>query len=410
MKPISISRALARRLALEAQLLDGSGALPAGKEGVAGAIEALGYVQIDTISVVERAHHQTLWTRRPDYDPSMLHELHAVDRRIFEYWAHAASYIPMSDYRFYLPRMREFVDPQSRWNKERVRRCGHLMEPVLQRIRAEGPLSSKDFEAPPDTTRGAWWDWRPAKVALELLFWRGDLMIAERRSFQRVYDLTERVLPSGVDTTMPDAGELGRFLVRRALMAYGVAQARAIADHIRGGSRELIGDAIAEMVEASVVVPVTLEGDDDAEFFALAGSLEAAAEPDPTPARVHFLSPFDNLIIQRDRLARLFDFAYTLECYLPATKRQHGYFVFPILWGDRFVGRMDPKAERKKKTLVIRSLRFEAGFEEFDWFLPQFAAKLAEFARFNGCRRITVEEIEPASIAPALERLLADAL
>ena len=226
MKKTTLSLRSARRIAFRAQLLDGKGRFPSGKKGVARTIEKLGYVQIDTISVIERAHHHTLWTRRQDYDPRMLHELQAVDRRVFEYWGHAASYLPISDYRYYLPLKRDYRNPRSKWTRQMLEKHGHLMDSVLERIRVEGPLGSRDFEPPPGIKRGTWWDWKPRKTALELLFWRGDLMVRERRNFQRLYDLTERVLPPETDTRIPDEDELGRFLVRRALSAHGVARER----------------------------------------------------------------------------------------------------------------------------------------------------------------------------------------
>jgi uncharacterized protein YcaQ len=398
-----VSLALARRIALNAQLLAGGTELPRGKEGVAQAVERLGYVQIDTIAVVQRAHHHTLWARRSDYDPEMLHKLQAQDRRLFEYWGHAASYLPMSDYRYYLPRMRSFHHPKSKWEQKRLKEHGHLMEPVLERIREEGPLASRDFKPPPGRQRGAWWDWKPSKIALEMLFWRGDLMVTERRNFQRVYDLTERVLPDHVDTSFPDEGELGRFLVRRALSAYGVASEREIGDHIHAASRDVITDALADLLDAREVERVEIEGGNGADDFALAGTVEAGRQLEQVSPRVLLLSPFDNLVIQRQRLQRLFGFDYSLECYTPAAKRKYGYFSLPILWGDAFVGRLDPKADRKTRTLVLRNLIFEPEFEVRDDFLLHFADACVAFADFNGCETSSVEDVQPDNVRAALE-------
>ena len=226
----SISQKMARRLALHAQLLDGKTKIKKGKEEVKEAVEHLGYVQIDTISVIERAHHHTLWTRVPGYTPKLLHELQAIDRSIFEYWGHAASYLPMEDYRFYIPMMRSFYDPKNSWFRGWGEKYGAFLEPVLKRIREEGPKVARDFENPSERNstnhppiladpiglsqkgKGPWWDWKPAKAALEMLFWRGELMISERNGFERVYDLTERVLPAGMDLRVPAADELGRFI------------------------------------------------------------------------------------------------------------------------------------------------------------------------------------------------------
>jgi uncharacterized protein YcaQ len=397
----------ARRLALAGQHLDGAPHLPPGKEGVAQVIEALGYVQIDTISVVARAHNHTLWVRRPDFEPDMLHEIQAIDRRFFEYWGHAASYLPMDDFRYTLPlKEKHRRPPSSKWELERMEKCGHLLEPVMERIREEGPLRSQDFDPPSGTERGTWWDWKPAKIALELLFWRGDLMISERRGFQRVYDLTERVLPDGVDTRMPADDELGRFLVRRALLAHSFAPAREIRDHLRGASLGLINATLAAMVEAGEIVPVSVESVENVHFFALPERLEGFDRSGPASQALALLCPFDNAIIQRKRILQLFDFHYTLECYVPEPKRIYGYFVFPILYGERLVGRFDPKADRKARVLTIRRLLFETGFDATDEFLDLLANKLKAFAAFNGCDVVKVEEVRTKGVVRRLRKLL----
>ena len=413
MKRAPISLELTRRAILNAQLLDGQTELPLGKEGVAQAIEKLGYVQIDTIAVVQRAHHHTLWTRRPDYDPDALHELLAHDRRVFEYWGHAVSYLPTRDYRYYLPRMRALNDPYSKWERGRREKYGHLMPPVLERIRQEGPLSSRDFAPPPGTkqstpppgTKRSTPGRDPHKSALELLHLQGDLMVTERRNFQRVYDLTERVLPDGIDTSLPTGDELGQFLVRRALAAHGVAREKVIREHIDAASKDVISKAIADLVDAAQIIPLKIE-DQRATYYALPETIEASARLGPAPPRVHLLSPFDNLIIQRERTRRLFGFDYALECYVPAARRKYGYFVLPILWGETLVGRLDPKAERKKKTLILRNLVFEPGLAAGGDFLPSFAGKLWDFARFNRCENMAFESVSPADLKPTLEQLV----
>jgi uncharacterized protein YcaQ len=409
MKKAQISLKQGRRMVLNAQLLDGPAKLPKGKEGVAQTVEELGYVQIDTISVIERAHHHTLWSRRADYDPQMLYDLQAKDRRIFEYWGHAASYLPMSDYRYYLPRMQAYHDPKGKWEKERLEKYGHWIKPVLKRVLKEGPLSSKDFE-PTGKKGGPWWDWKPAKAALELLFWRGELMITERRNFHRVYDLTERVLPKGVDTCVPDDDELGQFLVRRALSAYALAQEKEIREHIRAASKKVISKSLADLVDLGEVMALRIKEDTDADYYALSEAITKSAKFREKQPRVFILSPFDNLIIQRERVKNLFGFDYALECYLPAAKRKFGYFTLPILCGENFVGRLDPKADRKKKTFVVRKLAFEPGLKALDEFLPIFANRLTELARFNQCEKIKLEKVAPKNIKVTLERLLKEVI
>jgi len=399
-----ISVVAARRIALRAQLLRGA-RIPRGKEGVARIVEHLGYVQIDTIAIIERAHQHTLWTRHPDYRPELLHELQARDRRLFEYWGHAASYLPINDYRFCLPRMRRFYDTQDRWVRHCMKQAGHLLEPVLRRIREEGALRSQDFARPQDGKRGPWWDWKPAKVALELLFWRGELMVSERRGFERVYDLPERVLPEHVDTTCPGENELGRFLVRRALQSLGLAREAEIRGHIRAAGRETIARALRELLEAGEVRELTVAGTDGV-YYAARETLERRSPGPLRERKVRLLSPFDNLVIDRERIRRLFGFDYALECYVPAPKRKFGYFALPILWGDELVGRLDPAADRKGRRLNVRRLALDPGADPGTEFPPALAEALTGLARFNNSREIVLERVQPTRFAPELKRLL----
>jgi uncharacterized protein YcaQ len=401
-KKIELTLPRARRLALRAQLLDGPGRPPAGKEGAARVVEHLGYVQIDTLAVVERAHHHTLWARCRGYEAAMLAELHGRDRRVFEYWGHAASYLPLSDYRYYIPKMRAFPWG-SAWMARLLERHRDVMEKVLARVEREGPLRAADFKAPPGRKSEGWWDWKPAKVALELLMSQGRLMVAERQNFQRVYDLTERVLPAGVDTSVPDDDELGRFAVRRALGANAVMTRREIYGHIADLGRAAIDAALAALTAEGEVVPVAIKGLADAEYFV---SREALAWRPGTRRRLHILSPFDNAVIQRDRVKGLFGVDYALECYVPAARRRFGYFALPVLWGDDFAAQLDAKAERKAGRLVVKNVALTEGFKTSAEFLDALAAKLVDFARFNGCEGVAVERSRPAALASALRKAL----
>ena len=278
----ALSVAEARRLALQAQGLCSSvvsdSAMPL--------IVRLGYVQIDTIAVVERAHHHVLWTRRPDYHPDDLHRMQVQDRSVFEYWGHAMSYLPMADYRYFLPRMRNFHNPRSPWAVYQLSKAEHLLEPVLSRIRQEGPLSASDFESQ-NKKGGSWWDWKPAKVALELLFWRGDLMVSERRNFQKIYDLTERVLPPTLDTSEPTPGEVGHFLAQKALGALGVATEKELLRFMQPATardsdwlavdKTLVSQALHALVEEGTAVAVQLEGEKKSICY-IAGRLQPGAE------------------------------------------------------------------------------------------------------------------------------------
>lgn len=390
----SISRAQARRLAIHCAGLHKPWKLPAGKNGAAEVVRKLGYVQIDTISVIERAHNHVLGTRQPKYRSEMIDTL-LREREVFEYWAHAAAYLPMEDYRYYLPRKKNFY----KWRTEEDFRKenGKLIKEVYRRVKKEGPVMACDFEHN-KSERGPWWDWKPSKRALEVLFNTGDLMVSARDKFRRVYDVAERVVPAGLDTSEPSAEEVGRHFVRRALQVHGVAtlpEVRKMFDN-RGAKQ-----ALAEMVADGEVETVRVAGDEE-DSYVLPELLDEI--PARVSKRVHLLSPFDNLTIDRDRLTRLFDFEYRIECYTPAAKRKYGYFTLPILWNGRLMGRLDPKAERKKRRFLVRNVVMESKGTASDEFVSALAKALWEFARFNGCEEIVVEKAEPKSLKRVLDR------
>jgi uncharacterized protein YcaQ len=416
MKPISIPKNMARSLAVKTQLLDNDAKIDSGKNGILQIVDQLGYIQIDTISIIQRSHHHTLWTRHAQYQVELLDELQVKDRAIFEYWGHAMSYLPMSDYRFALPKMKKFRNPSSPWVKHQSEKCSHLLEPVLNRIRDEGPLGAKDFAPPPGRKGGTWWDWKPAKVALELLFWRGELMISKREKFQKVYDLTERVIPNHIDTSLPAEEELGGFLVNRALQALGIASEKDVRRFLQAESardsdmqiagKETISRSLNQLIVNGEVIPINLENDKSSLYYVHSNTLDKINSQKSPNRNVFLLSPFDNLIIQRDRLKRIFDFDYALECYLPPAKRSFGYFTLPILWGHDFVGKIDPKADRKNKTLVINNLLVEQRVAGLEDFLSSLARSIAEFTRFNQCESVKIVKLSPAKLKPVLNRMI----
>jgi len=407
MTPERISRKAARRLALKAHLLDGRTRFPKGKEGVARTIEALGYVQIDTIAVVERAHHVTLWARCPGYHPRILDELHSQDRRVFEYMSRALFYLPMKDFRYFLPRMKRFEDPDRKWEKDRLKKYGHLIRPALERLRKDGPASTRELAERLGTRRTSDNLQESTKSILRLMHLRGDVMVTERRNFHRVYDVTERVVPRGIDTSLPTSEEVGRYCVQQALTTFGLASEPEIRHFSHAADSKEIATALKDLIECGEVMPLKLEGDDRTVSYALAGELAKSKRLRPAKPAVHILSPFDSLIIQREWVKRLFDFEFTLECYLPSSRRKMGYFVHPILHGEELMGRLDPKADRKNNTLLIQSLLMEPGVKVGDDFLRALAARLWEFARFNGCEKVSVVRTSPAGLKKKLERGLA---
>ena len=365
-----------RRIALESQGLLKTDHFGRGKQATLRAIEHLGYIQIDTISVVERAHHHVLWTRVSNYQSRFLDQL-IRERQVFEYWFHAASWLPMRDYRFALPRMNS-MDGDRGWFKSFDKK---LNQRILERIKHEGPLKARDFEDDRDSKK-EWWDWKPAKQALEQLFMEGQLMVSAREGFQKVYDLPERVLPDWVNTQEPDLFEFAEHLVDTTIRAHGFATQKSVT-YLRKGKalRENVKEILQSRVDEKELVRIEMQ---DSEIYVEPERLEARAPR--SPGQVRILSPFDNAVIQRERGRMIFDFDYQIECYVPEAKRQFGYFCLPILYRDRLVGRIDCKAHRKQKILELRSKHIETKVDE--GFAEMFRVAMDDFAHFNGCVNI----------------------
>ena len=353
--------------------------LAAGPSSVAQAVEQLGYVQIDTISVVARAHHHTLFNRVADYQPSQLDEA-LNQRQLFEYWAHAAAYLPMRDYRFALIRMQQQREKKHAAADPSQRR---LMRKVLKRITVEGPLRSRDFESASTKSTG-WWDWKPTKRALEALFMQGDLMVAARDGFQKRYDLRERVLPATVDTTTPSIEEYANYLIDTDLRSHAVTCPQSIT-HLRPG-RDL-RSAVREELDARLANhELVCKRHAGTDWYGRPQTQSSGAS-----RGTYILSPFDNLVIQRKRLQQLFEFDYTLECYVPEPKRVHGYFTLPILSRGRFVARMDCKVHRRLGRCEIKTLHWEpprSGQAISQRVMSDLVRTLRQFARFNDCTDI----------------------
>ena len=307
------SAARLRRLALRGQGVGGARKLGAGVAGVRKTLERIGYVQIDTISVVARAHHHVLFTRVSRYREDMLNEL-VRERRAFEYWRHAAAYMPLKDYRFALPMMRNIAGGGLMWFRDPDRK---LMARVKDRIREEGPLFARDFEDTRASKEG-WWDWKPAKQALEQLFMEGELTSVERQGFQKRYELMERFLPGDVDTSEPGDGEYADHVIDRSLRAHGFATRRTMTWLCRDARlRKAVTGRLPARVGAGELDERRMESGEP--VYALPGAFDRHV-PAP-PDRVRLLSPFDNTVIQRDRCAAVFGFDYTIECYVPEAKR-----------------------------------------------------------------------------------------
>ncbi|MCF7750685.1 winged helix DNA-binding domain-containing protein [Bacillus subtilis subsp. subtilis] len=374
-----------RRLALHSQGLASAQPFGAGQAGTRRAIEHLGYVQIDTLSVVERAHHHVLWNRVPGYDPAHLNRL-VGDRQIFEYWYHAAAYLPMRDYRYALPRMLSIRNGESRYFSGGDQR---LMKQILARVRADGPLRMRHLERATEE-KGSWWNQGPGRRAFETLFMRGDLMVCERNGMEKSYDLAERCLPAGIDLSVPTLREYATHLLETTRRSHGVFTLKQLL-HLRSGKelRDGMRAIVDERVDAGLLN--VWKGKDGLTAYVDVAALE---QPSRLRREVRILSPFDNLVIHRDRLGALFAFDYRVECYVAADKRVHGYFCLPILFGDRLVGRVDCKAHRGEQRLEVLRLHLEDGALDRDQFLPALRTALQRFAVFNRCPDLDARAVD----------------
>ena len=380
MQEISLSKA--KKLALNAQGIYHQREFGNGAEGCLAIIEHLGYIQIDTISVIERAHNHTLWNRHLAYSPSQLAELHR-NSEVFEYWSHAAAYLPMKDFRYSLPRKHAIASGQRHWYDRDVK----LNRQILDRIKLDGPVRARDFENSSPRSQAEWGAWKPAKRALEQLFMEGELMIVGREGFQKVYDLTERVLPSGVDSSMPTDDEHLDHLIFSYLRANALGTPAQMA-YLLKGLKPGVKLRCQQLLEDGRLQQLRTNQHD---YYAIA-NVEAVLEQRSSRSRMMFLSPFDNVIIQRERARNLFSFDYQIECYVPAKKRKFGYFCLPILLGQNIVGRLDAKVDRKSKVLAINSLFIENA--NLDAFLRAWDTAISEFAQFNGADRIRLDYLE----------------
>ncbi len=380
----SLSIPEARKLVLHSQRLPPGKASGRVGEATLSAIEHLGYIQIDTLSVVQRAHHHTLWNRNSRYSSSQLDQL-VQEKRVFEYWSHAAAYLPMRDFRYTLPRKHALASgEQEHW----FDRDPKMEEWVLKKIAEEGPLLARDFDQKGMGTGE--WKTKPAKRALENLFMQGDLMCSGRVNFQKLYDLTERVLPEGTDTSTPTKEEYARYLVISFLQANGLGKPAEIT-YLRRGIKQQVVQVMEEMVLSGELLQIQVG---DEEYHALPSSLELLGKP-YSRSKLKILSPFDNLVIQRKRMQALFGFDYQIECYVPAAKRCFGYFSLPILWDGKLVARMDCKADRKDSVMNILHLALEPSLKKLDAFRIALSKELEGFLQFNGCNQINVHRTSP---------------
>lgn len=419
---IDLSLDEARALMLDAQGLFYPPRGSAGAEDLLTTIERLGAVQIDTIRVVERSQYLVLWSRHGAYDRELLDTLLYPDRRVFEYWCHAASIIPMRDYRYTcasLLRSQEHLGPDTcSWMQEHP----IVLAETLAAIRERGSLSSTDF-APPENRQALdpwhWYGQKESRRALEILWTRGDLMVHRRRGGQKVYDLRERVIreapadPAG--DALPDEPTRRLYLLQRTIESLGVSTLSWLPDYYRlrlpasgpASKRAVLAEALETLRERGEILLATVDGLREPAVLSRQAlpMLERLREGE-TPGRTVLLSPFDNLLWDRARTRTLFQYDVVFEAYVPPQKRRYGYYSLAILHQGRLVGRLDAKAERAAHVLRVHALFLEPHVRPEEPLLQGLGGTLRSLADFLGLQEIVVGRSDPPGVAPALQESL----
>ena len=374
MESIILTKSQARKIILNAAGLARKAQFGTGIDAVYRLIDHLGFVQLDTNYVVERAHHHVMAARIPDYKTEWLANL-CEDGRVFEYLTSDAGYIPMHDFRFSLPVKNAFEIQRKPLTKPEI----NLMKQILDRVEREGPLMVGDFENDRQEASSGWWDWRPAKVALERLYLDGNLMISRTKTFQKVYDLPLNLIAQETDVSIPTAEEYARFIIHRTLGALGIASAKEMSWRARHVKGNLIKKELEKMIqndELKLVIIDELKGN----FYMLPNqeiNIKLSNE-------AFILSPFDILNVFRHRLRDFFNFDYQIECFVPASKRRYGYFSLPVIVSETFIARMDAKSDRKQKVLIVHNIHFEPIVLD-KIVIEKFIQALKEFIQFNQC-------------------------
>ncbi|MFC5391914.1 winged helix-turn-helix domain-containing protein [Bosea vestrisii] len=361
-KTLTLDKAEARRIWLKAQRLDTREPFGSGPEATTAAVAHLGYVQIDTINVVERCHHHILYSRIPAYRRDDLAQAQSLDKSVFEYWTHALSYVPTADLRYFLPAMKAHRAEPKRWasvgSREETRK-------LLRRIRKDGALTIRDIDTDVLVEKTHLWaSKKPSKGLLERAFYDGELAISARSGMLKTYELIDRHFGWEKQPAPASERQVAAYKLDRALRAQGLVSLDSIC-HLDAPSKKAVAELIAGRVRRKELVPVAIEGADRTPHWAIPEVLESSEPADGS--LIHILSPFDPLIIQRKRLKLFFGYDHVFEAYLPKEKRVFGYFGLPVLAGDRIVAVADLKTDRAARKLLV---------QQWTWLKPEPSSEL----------------------------------
>lgn len=395
----------ARRLFLDRHALIEPPTGPARGADLLALIRRLGFVQVDSVNTVERAHHMILWSRRQSYRPANLTPLLERDRLLFEHWTHDASVIPTEFFGHWKLRFaRDARSIKERWTGWQGEAFHDRIEDVLAHVRATGPVGSGDVGGDEARAGGGWWNWHPSKTALEYLWHTGEISVCHRRNFAKQFDLTERVHPAEHAEPAPSEAETIDWACNAALDRLGFATSGDLAAFWATVGPEEAKAWCAAAQKRGAIVEIAVEGADGRtrRCYARPDILEVAATVAEPANRVRILSPFDPALRDRTRAERLFGFVYRIEIFVPEPKRRYGYYVFPVMERDRIIGRIDAKAIRAEGRLAVRAFWPEPGVAMGAGRRARLEAELGRLARFAGCAEVALSPgwLRPAGTLP----------
>ncbi len=392
MNPTLLPNTAARRLFLDRHALIEAPTGPAKGDDLLALIHRLGFVQVDSVNTVERAHHMILWSRRQSYRPANLAPLLERDRTLFEHWTHDASVIPTEFFCHWKLRFaRDAERIREKWTGWQGTEFHDRIEDVLAHVRSDGPVGTGDVGADEARGEAGWWNWHPSKTALEYLWHTGEVCVCHRRNFAKHFDLTERIHPDEHAAAAPSETETIDWACNAALDRLGFATSGEIAAFWATVKPEEAKAWCAAALARGEIIEIAVEGMDGRlrKCFARPDAIDAAAAV-PEPAnRVRVLSPFDPALRDRNRAERLFGFFYRIEIFVPEPKRQYGYYVFPVMERDRLIGRIDAKCLRGEGQLAVRAFWPEPGIAMGAGRIARLEAELDRLARFTGCTDVT---------------------